>query len=54
MKDLCQICKNFKICPQGEGGKLNPSYGVLEYWKNGEFTEDCMIVECDKFRKLEE
>lgn len=51
MQDLCQICKNFKECPQGEGDKLNPSYGFMELWEKGKDTEYGFVVECDLFEK---
>ena len=52
MKDLCQTCKNFSICPYGEGDKIDPKVRQHEEVDFiGEQSGCWIVVECNLFEE---
>ena len=52
MRDLCQVCKNFSVCPQGEGSEIKPHARVAELINDkGEHSGYFEVVECNLFKE---
>jgi len=50
MRDLCQVCRNFYVCPHGEGSKITPKVRQEEVVADkGEHLDCWEVVECDLF-----
>lgn len=52
MKDLCQVCKNFSVCPYGEGEEIDPK---VKQWEEVDFIGEqsgCwIVVKCNLFKE---
>ena len=50
MKDLCQVCRNFCVCPLGEGHGVEPEIKQKEVVDNNGVPQEIWeVVECDIF-----